>query len=164
MPETVRLVNDDWTGRVEKTRHACRAILIRDGRLLLGYLSKEDKYMLPGGGVEKNETLPECCEREMLEETGIRCKAVLNYLDIDELYDVYRHVNHYFVCEFTEDTGKTRLTQAESAGGYAAVRMPLDEALSVFGGYERFRETDPALYGLYRREYTALKAYADAIA
>lgn len=163
MPKTVRLVNDDWKGLVEKTRHACRGILVRDGDLLLGYLSKEDKYMLPGGGVENEETPAECCEREMLEETGIRCKAVLNYLDIDELYDVWRHVNHYFVCEMTEDTGKTNLTQAETAGGYTAVWVPLNEALALFGGYGRRREKDPALYGLYRREYTALKAYADAI-
>ena len=37
-------------------------------RKLIRLRGNEDKYIIPGGGVENDETLSECCEREMLEE------------------------------------------------------------------------------------------------
>ena len=76
----LELINDDFTGRIEKLRHACRGILIRDGNVLLGYETIGKKYIIPGGGVEEGETLEQCCEREMLEETGLRVRATQNYL------------------------------------------------------------------------------------
>ncbi|BDC92123.1 hypothetical protein TRBR_02200 [Treponema bryantii] len=36
----------------------------------MGYESKNNKYIIPGDGVENGETLEECCERELVEETG----------------------------------------------------------------------------------------------
>ena len=72
----IRLINDDYLGYVNRLRHACRGIVIRDGKVLLSYEKKYDKYIIPGGGVEENESYQECCERELLEETGIKVKAV----------------------------------------------------------------------------------------
>ncbi len=155
--KTIQLINDDYLGHVEHLRHACRGIVIKDGRVLLSYETKGDKYIIPGGGVEEGESFAECCERELLEETGIIARAVDNYLDIDELYDDWNHINHYFCCELVEDTGIQHLTEAEERAGYTTAWIAMDEALEIFGGYERFHESDLADYGLYRREYAALK-------
>lgn len=155
----LELINDDFTGRIEKLRHACRGILIRDGNVLLGYETIGKKYIIPGGGVEEGETLEQCCEREMLEETGLRVRAIQNYLEIAEKFDVWNHINHYFVCEFIEDTGVFHLTEQEEKAGCICVWKPLDEALEIFGKYESLRKINIADYGLYRREYTALKEY-----
>ena len=155
----IELINDDWQGRVDVLRHACRGILINDGKILLGYETKNDKYIIPGGGVEANETLTQCCEREMLEETGMAVKANLCFLEVEELFDVWRHINHYFVCELIEDTGKQHLTEYEKRAGCTNVWMPLTEAMDIFGRYEQFHATNIADYGLYRREFTALKEF-----
>ena len=68
--KNLQLINDDYLGYVNRLRHACRGIIVNDGKVLLSYESKNDKYMIPGGGVEGDESYAECCERELLEETG----------------------------------------------------------------------------------------------
>ena len=133
----IQLINDDYKGYEKHLRHACRGILMRDGQMLLSYESKNGKYNIPGGGVKGEEALDRCCERELL--------------------DVWRHINHYFVCEFVEDTGVQQLTEAEMRAGYQPVWLPLKEAMKIFGNYEAHHKTDIADYGRYRREFTALK-------
>jgi 8-oxo-dGTP pyrophosphatase MutT (NUDIX family) len=153
----LKLINEDYQGHVDIVRHAGRGIVIKDGKILLSYVEKCDNYMLPGGGVEGDESLEECCARELLEETGIVVKPKDYYLEIEELFDVWQHFNHYFICEFVEDTGVLNLTEAEKNANYKHVWLPVEEAKEIFGEYEKYHHTDIALYGLYRREYEALK-------
>jgi 8-oxo-dGTP diphosphatase len=58
--------------------------VFREGRLLVVRRVADDyhggMYELPGGGVESGETFAECVERELLEETGLRLRAVLDFL------------------------------------------------------------------------------------
>ena len=159
--EVIQLVNDDYKGYVNKIRHASRGILLNSGNVLLCYESNEDKYIIPGGGQEDNESLEQCCEREMLEETGIIVKANTYYLEIEELFLDWQHINHYFMCDMIENTGKVHLTENEKQAGYKTVWIPLEKAIEIFGNYEAFHKTNIADYGLYRREFLALtKAYS----
>ena len=152
----LQLINDDYLGHVDKLRHACRGILMKGDKVLLSYESNNGKYIIPGGGVEGNETYAMCCEREMLEETGMKVKAVREFLEIEELFDVWRHISHYFICELIEDTGVQNLTEGEQKAGYTYVWKTMSEALAIFGTYEDYHDTDIADYGLYRREFFAL--------
>lgn len=72
----LQLINDDYLGNVEHLRHACRGILVNNGKVLLSYETVFGKYIIPGGGVEEGETFQQCCEREMLEETGMKVRAL----------------------------------------------------------------------------------------
>ena len=62
----IQLINDDYSGQVDHFRHACRGILINNGEILLGHESNNDKYIIPGGGVEDNES-PVVIECELIE-------------------------------------------------------------------------------------------------
>ena len=159
----LQLKNDDYLGYVNHLRHACRGIVVNDGKVLLGYEEKNDKYIIPGGGVENGETYEQCCERELLEETGMLVRAKEEYLEIEELFADWRHINHYFVCELIKETGSVNLTEDEKNAGCTFKRLPMEDALNIFGRYEDFHKTNIADYGLYRREFFALKEYSKII-
>ena len=141
----LELKNDDFLGFVKHLRHACRGIVVHEGKVLLGYEEKNNKYIIPGGGLEDGETYEQCCERELLEETGMQVRAKEEYLEIEELFLDWNHINHYFVCELIEDTGKPDLTEAEELAGYTDVWIPFDEALAIFAGYEKYHKNDIAV-------------------
>lgn len=161
--DKLQLINDDYKGYVEHVRHACRGILLNGSNILLCYESKENRYIIPGGGLEEGETLEGACEREILEETGYEVKATDNYLEIEELFDNWKHINHYFLCSIKSDTGMLHLTKAEEQAGYKTLWLPLDKAVGIFGRYEEFHATNIADYGLYRREYTALEKVREVL-
>ncbi len=60
-------------------RVAVGALVIKGTSVLLvkrGKAPSNDKWAIPGGSVELGETLQQAAEREILEETGIRIKAL----------------------------------------------------------------------------------------
>jgi len=58
---------------MQPVRNSAKAIIIRDGRLLLTVNSDGDGhfYLLPGGGQRKGEPLREALQRECREEIGV---------------------------------------------------------------------------------------------
>ena len=52
------------------TRHAVRAIIIQDNKILMVHTNKGD-YKFPGGGIKKAESHEEALRREVIEETGL---------------------------------------------------------------------------------------------
>ena len=56
-------------------RKAAKAVIEKDGKLLLIYTNQGD-YKFPGGGYKNSENAAECIVREMLEETGYQVEKV----------------------------------------------------------------------------------------
>jgi len=102
-------------------RNACKALLVRDGQILLnrnlntigdmawGLPNGAVYYDLPGGGQNRYETLEEAVVRECLEETGYtvtvrRLAAVYEEISMREdfrtQYEPHAHKVHFiFLCE-----------------------------------------------------------------
>ncbi|MGG0153393.1 NUDIX hydrolase [Bacillus mycoides] len=51
-------------------RPSCYAIIFHSSSSKIAVIQKGDRYFLPGGGMEGNETKEECLHRELLEELG----------------------------------------------------------------------------------------------
>ncbi len=139
----------------EGVREASRAIIIKDGKILLTYETNTDVYMSPGGGVEPGETLEECCVREIREEAGYTVKPLELFVIINEYCFETLYVSNYFVCEITEKS-EQKLTEIEIEHGATPVWLDFDKAIELFSHYPEKRED---ISSLYLREYTVLTKY-----
>ena len=65
-----------------KIRNAAKALIIKDDRMLAIKISdgKEEWYIMPGGGQDVEELLPEAACREVAEELGISVNAVKKHI------------------------------------------------------------------------------------
>ena len=63
-----------------KTRAASRAVILRDGQILLSHETLQDTWLIPGGGLETGETPEACVKREVEEETGLLVRPLRHFL------------------------------------------------------------------------------------
>lgn len=157
--KTIDIIGENYFGNWTKTRTACRAIVIKDNKLLLSYERFTGQWMIPSGGLEKGEEEEECCIREVAEETGILIKPSKCLLEIDEYYEDWKWVNRYFVGEITGHTG-INLTEREKEVGMEPRWLPIEEITAIFSQHHLYAETDEMRRGMYLREYTALRELA----
>lgn len=146
---------ESWTS----SREACRAIVINDGKILMSYETGTDQWFIPGGGVEEGETLSDCCQRETEEETGCIVAPGEHFLTINEFYEEWKFISHYFVCELLSENGTVRLTEREKRAGLEKRWIDLDEAVTLFSKHDEYK-ADEMKRGAYLREYTALLSFA----
>lgn len=141
----------------ERIRHSGRGLVIRDGKILLSYEKNTDVYMSPGGGREQGETLRECCERELREETGFLVEAEEEFLTFNEYSFETLYISHYFPCRVTGES-ENSLTQTEIDHGMYPVWLEVEKALEIFGTYAQKRED---IMSLYLREFTVINKYLE---
>lgn len=91
--KVIDIVGENYFGKWDKTRTACRGIIIHDTKVLLSYETRNDQWMLPGGGLEDNESEKACCIREIAEETGMVADISECILEIDEYYEDWKWIN-----------------------------------------------------------------------
>lgn len=91
-----------------QTFEKVRALIIKDGKILLVHKIKSDRYTLPGGGVENDENIEIAVVRESYEEAKARVKlksivGVLNY-DVNMTFNgenfTSTRIEYYCLCEF----------------------------------------------------------------
>lgn len=86
-----------------RLRNSAKAIVIHEEKLLVTKLKDQDDiyYLLPGGGQEPGEILPETVKRECLEETGIEVEVGELILLREYFLDKGVHgVEFMFSCKF----------------------------------------------------------------
>ena len=144
-----------------KTREGSRAVIVRDGMILLSHETVSGWWLVPGGGLEAGETPETCCVRETEEETGLIVRPLRQFLTLYEYYEEYRYISYYFVCEVT-GSGQMRLTDAEKRRGLEPRWIPLRDAVDLFSRHESWADISEEKRGSYLREYTALREYLDS--
>ena len=141
-----------------KTRVGSRAIIVREGMILLTHEANSGWWLVPGGGIEEDEPPEKCCVREVEEETGYIVLPLYQFTTLFEYYEEYRYISHYFICEVTGN-GRVQLTDAEVRRGVEPQWLPLQEAIDIFSRHQSYADVSEEKRGAYLREYTALREY-----
>ena len=142
-----------------KTRVGSRAVILRDGDILLMHESLQDLWLIPGGGMEEGETPEKCCVREAEEETGLLVRPERRFLTLSEYYEEYCYITYYFICSIA-GTGHMALTEMEKARGARPEWLPLEEAMAIFSRHRDYAAENEEKRGIYLRELTALTEYS----
>ena len=153
--KTIEIIGANYFGHWDKTRTACRVLIIKNGEILISYETKTDQYMIPGGGIENGETEKECCVREILEETGAVIEPFDCELEIDEYYEDFKWVNRYYFGKII-GSGERNLTKSEMEVGLEPRWVKLETMNDIFSKHNSYADTDEMRMGMYLREYTAL--------
>ena len=150
--ETVNQYAKTFSDPPERVRIASRGIVIDGNKILLSHEINTGVYMSPGGGLEADETLEECCVRELREETGYDVKPVNPFIVINEYCFETLYVSNYFLCEIVGKSNQA-LTEIEIEHGITPEWVEIPKAFEIFGKYDSKRED---IRSLYLREYTVL--------
>lgn len=84
-------------------RNSAKALILRDGRMAAIKIrdGNEEWYIMPGGGQETEETLPQAVCREVAEELGIRVECGELLFVVEGLHGEKHHrVDMVFRCEY----------------------------------------------------------------
>ena len=153
--KVIDIVGENYFGKWDKTRTACRGIIMHDTKVLLSYETRNDQWMLPGGGLEDNESEKACCIREIAEETGMVADISECILEIDEYYEDWKWINRYFTGKVIGTT-EIKLTTREQEAGMIPKWLSIHEIIDIFSKHHTYAKTDEMRRGMYLREYTAL--------
>jgi len=127
-------------------RKAARAIIIKDGKLLVTKRNKfgSEYYILIGGGVDMGETLEQALQRELQEESGVQV-ANPRLVFTENAGDIYG-LQHIFLCDYVSGEPKLDLNSTEykiNALGqnlYEPMWLPLEQLPAATFRSERLKQ------------------------
>jgi mutator protein MutT len=77
------------------------------------------KWQLPGGGLEVEETIPECLKRELVEETNIEIGSYTFVPRVEEdIRDNWHGVFFNFLCTMKDEDQEVKVNSEASAYGW----------------------------------------------
>lgn len=110
-------------------RRSVRAVIVRDGLVVMIKSRKYGEYKFPGGGMKHGETQLDTLVREVREETGLTVipSTVREFGMVRELRRdmfarrVFVQDSYYYLCDAEDKIGATELEPYERALGYRLV-------------------------------------------
>ena len=116
-PETLFIPHDDQTGYATP-KVGCRGGLFKEGKVLLARERDDDRWSLPGGWIDVNDSPQEAVAKEFVQETGLVVRPVRLCMIADgrkrgsepPVHHVYTLV---FLCEYLSGTPSTSFETSE---------------------------------------------------
>jgi len=112
------------------TRPSARAIIHKNGKVLLVYSQKYNYYKFPGGGIKNDEKIEDALIREVREETGYQVIAdsieeyghvMRRQKDTYNEDSIFEQDNLYYFCEVQDAVLETKLDDYEQEEGFTPV-------------------------------------------
>jgi 8-oxo-dGTP pyrophosphatase MutT (NUDIX family) len=121
----------------EISRHAVRAIIENNNRLLLIFSSTVGDYKFPGGGIEKDESNEAALRREVQEECGVEVFEVKNMVlrIVEERISKecsttkFKMISDYYICTSSEELGMQNLDPYEAELGFTPGWFDINDAV-----------------------------------
>jgi len=112
----------DFTNSEIISRKAVRAIILNDNKMLMIFVEKTKEYKFPGGGIEKNESIEEALEREVLEETGYSVINIIQKIGMTTEYaiamedkdHIFKMVSEYYITKISNSQIEQKLDNYEA--------------------------------------------------
>ncbi len=116
-------------------RTSAKAVILQNGKLLAIKLNdgKEEWYILPGGGQDSEEVLPQTVEREVREETGIevQCKDLL--FVIEGVHgESFHRIDLVFLCDYLGEAKNAALHKDKNQIGFEWLDLSILNRLPLF--------------------------------
>ena len=108
-----------------RDRRAARAVLFdADGKVYLMHVSKHSYHKLPGGGIDRGESVEQALARELLEEVGCKAKVTAELGEIIEYrnYDQLRQVSYCYTARQVGEQVAAALEEGEIEEGLVEVK------------------------------------------
>ena len=104
-----------------RIRNAAKALIIKDGKMLAIKIrdEREDWYVMPGGGQDVEELLPETVCREVAEELGLQVEVKNLVFVIEGMHgEPFHRVDLVFLCEYKGEIENVILQKDTHQVGY----------------------------------------------
>lgn len=120
-------------------RKATRTVLLNDSnKVALLYVAKDNYHKLPGGGIEKGESIFSALKREVKEEVG----ANIDILDDIGVIIEYRNgfgkyptgqiqISYCYYSKVIDELKETSFTEKELSKGFKLKWVPLEKVLNI---------------------------------
>ncbi len=154
------LYNKDGLTKEDITEEIVRikVLLLTADEIMVGYSANE--YMFIGGHLEPKESLVECLNREVEEETGIKLnlkdaspflKAEMYRKDYPEIGTNRNNIIYFFAVHLNQeiDSSNTKYTEEEKAGHFATRKIKLANfEEEIIANYEKYPDSKSKSIGI----------------
>lgn len=134
-----RITNSDVQGGDPEllntiSRYGCRGVLF-DNKLNVAmmHMTKVDLYKLPGGGMEKGESVEDTFLREIKEETGYEAEIIkeLGYIEEHKTRNDFMQFSYCFLARACNKVSTENLSDSEKYLGMEVKWLTLNNALEA---------------------------------
>ncbi len=117
MIPTIKLFDNDYQEKTEGVplHRGSRGIIFKDQKIALIHYRTLNHYVLPGGGIEVDESETDALKREVLEEIGYHIKNIIPTVIVKEHFEDSIWQHHYFVASTLGEAQALELTSEEMA-------------------------------------------------
>lgn len=132
--DIIETSNGDYFDKTYQIRKATRAVLFNNkNEIAILFVSKDNYYKLPGGGVEKGETLEESLKREIIEEVGCNISQKEDIGIVIEYRNQFEQlqVSYCYLADVKGEIGTPSFTEKELSNGFNLKWVSLDNAIEL---------------------------------